>query len=165
MKDRTTSGAKGENLFQTWEERLLSFAICQFSKKQVLVSSETAAVARRREAIGAGGALGENWRRGGQKVCSPGSSKQMWYMYKQSGERSRSCCVKNLEQKTNKQKREKARRSFLLICCAVLQSSKLFSYLRRTIPERYSGSSSVFQSLKTFCLSWTGRRPGIRGGV
>ena len=61
MKGRTTSGAKGVNFFQNREERL-SFVICQFSKKQVFVSSETAAAAGRGEAVGAGGALGEDWR-------------------------------------------------------------------------------------------------------
>ena len=76
MKGRTTSGARGINFFQKGKERL-SLSICQFSKKQVLVSSETSAAAGRREAVGAGGALGEDGRGRGQEVCSPGKLKAL----------------------------------------------------------------------------------------
>ena len=76
MKGRTTSEARGVNFFQNREEGL-KFAICQFSKKQVLVSSETAAATRRREAVGAGSALGEDRRGRGQEVCSTGNLKAL----------------------------------------------------------------------------------------
>ena len=46
----------------------------QLSKKQVLVSSETAETAGGGEAIGAGCALGKNRRRRGKEVRPPGSS-------------------------------------------------------------------------------------------
>ena len=72
MKGRMTSGEKGVNFI--FREERLRFAICQFSKKQVLVSSETAETAGGGEAIGAGCALGKNRRRRGKEVRPPGSS-------------------------------------------------------------------------------------------
>ena len=56
------------------KKRHINFYNLQFSKKQVLVSSETAETAGGGEAIGAGCALGKNRRRRGKEVRPPGSS-------------------------------------------------------------------------------------------
>ena len=43
--------------------------------------------------------------------------------------------------------------------------AKTSIFSRKMIPVKFNGSSSVFPSLKTFYSSWTGKKPGISGGV
>ena len=43
--------------------------------------------------------------------------------------------------------------------------AKISIFSRKMIPVKFNGSSSVFPSLKTFYSSWTGKKPGISGGV
>ena len=71
MRGRTTTGETGVYLIF---KKDTDFCNLQFSKKQVLVSSETAETAGGGEAIGAGCALGKNRRRRGKEVRPPGSS-------------------------------------------------------------------------------------------
>ena len=65
---------RGDRCVSDLKKKNTDFCNLQLSKKQVLVSSETAETAGGGEAIGAGCALGKNRRRRGKEVRPPGSS-------------------------------------------------------------------------------------------